>query len=174
MADSAYRARSSFAVPGPGGVARVVQEGDIVKAGDPVVKTNREAFQSMTEYVEQTTQAPGEKREGVRFPSGVTYEEAVKARDVRVGPRNKGDAEVPHVLPPEHEDSPASTFAPVQPAAGVVADDVEAKGQNVAGGPTASAATKKKLGADFAEKQAKATEKADAPGEKNAPSKSGK
>lgn len=37
----------------------------------------------------------------------------------------------------------ASSFAPVQPGAGVVADDVEEKGQNLAGGPTASEAEKK-------------------------------
>lgn len=35
----------------------------------------------------------------------------------------------------------ASAFAPAQPAAGVVADDVEDKGQNLRGGPTASAAS---------------------------------
>jgi hypothetical protein len=34
----------------------------------------------------------------------------------------------------------ASAFAPLQPAAGVVADDVEEKGQNLAGGEKASAA----------------------------------
>ena len=34
----------------------------------------------------------------------------------------------------------ASSFAPLQPAAGVVADDVEEKGQNLRGGPTASEA----------------------------------
>lgn len=34
----------------------------------------------------------------------------------------------------------ASAFAPAQPAAGVVADDVEEKGQNLAGGETASSA----------------------------------
>jgi hypothetical protein len=36
----------------------------------------------------------------------------------------------------------ASSFAPLQPAAGVVADDVEEKGQNLRGGPTASEAEK--------------------------------
>lgn len=34
----------------------------------------------------------------------------------------------------------ASSFAPMQPALGVVADDVEEKGQNLRGGPTASEA----------------------------------
>lgn len=42
------------------------------------------------------------------------------------------------VFDPKHP--AASAFAPAQPAAGVVADDVEEKGQNLAGGPTASAA----------------------------------
>lgn len=36
----------------------------------------------------------------------------------------------------------ASAFAPVQPAAGVVADDVEEKGQNLGGGEKASDAEK--------------------------------
>lgn len=36
----------------------------------------------------------------------------------------------------------ASNFAPLQPAAGVVADDVEERGQNLNGGPKASAAHK--------------------------------
>lgn len=36
----------------------------------------------------------------------------------------------------------ASSFAPVQPGAGVVADDADEKGQNLAGGPKASDAEK--------------------------------
>jgi hypothetical protein len=36
----------------------------------------------------------------------------------------------------------ASAFAPLQPAADVVADDVEERGQNLRGGPKASAAQK--------------------------------
>jgi hypothetical protein len=35
---------------------------------------------------------------------------------------------MPHVNDPEHPDSPASTFAPFQPGAGVVAQDVQDKG----------------------------------------------
>ena len=46
-----------------------------------------------------------------------------------------------HTYPPEDPRSAASTFAPHQPGAGVVADDVEAKGQNEAGGTPASEAT---------------------------------
>lgn len=42
------------------------------------------------------------------------------------------------VFDPRHP--AASSFAPLQPAAGVVADDVEEKGQNLRGGPTASEA----------------------------------
>ena len=37
----------------------------------------------------------------------------------------------------------ASSFAPVQPGAGVVADDADEKGQNLAGGPKASEAEQK-------------------------------
>lgn len=40
----------------------------------------------------------------------------------------------------------ASAFAPLQPAAGVVADDVEERGQNLRGGPTASDANKEHAG----------------------------
>jgi hypothetical protein len=36
----------------------------------------------------------------------------------------------------------ASSFAPVQPGAGVVTDDADEKGQNLAGGPTATEAQK--------------------------------
>jgi hypothetical protein len=51
---------------------------------------------------------------------------------------------------PKHLDGPvadprhpaASAFAPLQPAAGVVADDADEKGQNLAGGPKASDAEK--------------------------------
>lgn len=140
MAESAYRALSSFAVPGPGGMPRVIREGDVLSAGDPAVKSNKEAFQSMDDYVEQATAAPGEKRP-TRFPSAVTQEDAVKARDTRVGPRNPKENDMPHALPPEHEDSPASPFAPGQPSAGVVADDVPPE-QNPAGGPKAADAPK--------------------------------
>lgn len=46
--------------------------------------------------------------------------------------------DTPDVFDPRHP--AASSFAPLQPAAGVVADDVEEKGQNLRGGPTASQA----------------------------------
>ncbi len=133
-----YRSREDFVVF-VDGVPRVVHVGDVVGGADPLVASkspNRRAFQSMTEYIEQTTQAPGETRP-VLMPSGVTQAEATKARDVRNGPRNKSGDDMPHYLPPEHEDSPASPFAPGQPAAGVVADDVPPE-QNPAGGPKAA------------------------------------
>lgn len=133
-----YRSREDFVVFN-NGVPRVVHVGDVVGANDPLVTSkspNRSAFQPMSEYVEQTTQAPGEVRP-VRLPSGVTQAEATKARDVRNGPRNKSGDDMPHALPPEHEDSPASPFAPGQPAAGVVADDVPPE-QNPAGGTKAA------------------------------------
>jgi hypothetical protein len=44
------------------------------------------------------------------------------------------------VFDPRHP--AASAFAPAQPAAGVVANDVEEKGQNLAGGPKADDAEK--------------------------------
>lgn len=137
MTETAFRARSSFAVPGADGMPRLIQEGTIVGHDDPVLKSRRELFQPMSEYIEQTTQAPGEVRP-IRIPSGVTVEEATKARDVRDGPRStREDTDMVHHLPPEHEDSPASPFAPGQPGAGIVADDVT-DAQNPGGGTKAA------------------------------------
>ena len=48
---------------------------------------------------------------------------------------------MPHIYPPEDPRSAASTFAPHQPGAGVVADDAEEKGQNPGGGTPASEAS---------------------------------
>lgn len=48
---------------------------------------------------------------------------------------------MPHIHPPEHPESPASTFAPDQPARGVVADDVKELDQDHAGNESASEAT---------------------------------
>lgn len=58
----AYRCRVSFAVPGPDGVPRVIAEGQIIAAGDPVLKGRLGMFQTVAEYVEQATAAPGEFR----------------------------------------------------------------------------------------------------------------
>ena len=133
-----YRAKEDFAVF-VNGVPRIIHVGDVVSADDPLVapkSPNRAAFTTTSEWIEQTTQAPGELRP-VRMPSGVTYAEAVKPRDVRDGPRNTKESDMPHALPPEHEDSPASPFAPGQPAAGIVADDVPDE-QNPSGGTKAA------------------------------------
>lgn len=132
MAETVFRARSSFAVPGDDGLPRVIQEGVIVGHDDPALRSRRELFEPMSDYIERTTQAPGEKRP-VRMPSAVTNAEATKARDVRNGPRTTKEDDMPHELPPEDENSAASPFAPGQPAAGVVADDVPDE-QNPAGG----------------------------------------
>lgn len=56
---------------------------------------------------------------------------------------------MPHVLPPEHEDSPASTFAPFQPAAGVQADDAVEKNQSPKGALKASEAQEKYAGKEL-------------------------
>lgn len=151
-----YRAKESFAVAADGW-PRVIGAGTLIADDDPIVKTHRGLLQPVSEYIEQTTARPGEHRP-VHIPDDPSQQ-------------RQGEEPMPHTLPPEDPDSPASTFAPVQPAAGVVADDVEAKGQNLAGGPTAAAATKKGLGSDYAEKQTEANEKADAPGERNSSAK---
>jgi hypothetical protein len=62
------------------------------------------------------------------------------------------DAPVQHT--PKHQEGDvfdprhpaASPFAPLQPGAGVVADDADERGQNLAGGPPASKAAKTHAG----------------------------
>ena len=122
-----YRALDSALLPGPD--MRQIHRGEPYSASDPAVRAYPHLFQPMSEFVEQTTRAPGELRP-VHIPPA----------SAERGIQPEGD-NVPHVHPPEHPDSPASTFAPFQPAAGVVADDAAEKGQNVAGGPAASDAT---------------------------------
>jgi hypothetical protein len=135
----AHRVKLSFAVPGPGGYMRIVHEGDWLKADDPLVRTHREYLQAGGEYVEQMTSAPGEVR-ATKVPE--------KGR--RFGRRNQGEEDMPHSLPPEHEDSPASAFAPFQPGAGVVADDkADVPEQNPGKGISAKDADKKYAGKDM-------------------------
>jgi hypothetical protein len=110
---------------------------------DPILREVPDAFVDVTDRINQP--APIDMHPA-RMPSGVTNEQATMARDVRNGPRNKGGATVPHVLPPEHEDSAASTFAPFQPAAGVQADDAVEKGQSPKGALKASEAQEKYAG----------------------------
>jgi hypothetical protein len=58
-------------------------------------------------------------------------------RPVQHTPKHLADGAV---FDPRHP--AASSFAPMQPALGVVADDVDENGQNLAGGPKASEAQK--------------------------------
>jgi hypothetical protein len=88
MAETAYRVKDGFAVYDKGGIPRVLRRGDFVRARDPLVKTHMHFLEPMSQVIEQTTAAPGERR-SVDMPSSVTNEEATKARDVRNGPRNK-------------------------------------------------------------------------------------
>jgi hypothetical protein len=145
--EAAYRAREPFAVPDGYGGLRTIQAGAIIPADDPLVESRRALLQPLSEWIAETTAPPADSRP-TRMPVGVTYEEATKARDVRDGPSTKGGA-MPHMLPPEHEDSPASTFAPFQPAAGVQADDVVEKGQAPKGALKASDANKKFAGKEL-------------------------
>lgn len=119
-----YRAKEGFAVPGPDGIPRMVVNGALIRGDDPLVKTHLGLLEPASNAaIESATAAPGERR-NLRLPSG---------RQVT----DKGDS-MPHrgSLPPEDVNSPASTFAPAQPAAGVVAPDVPDE-QNVAGAPKA-------------------------------------
>lgn len=137
----AFRAMSAFAVPtNQPGYTRIVHEGEWIKADDPLVRSHRQLLQATGEYVEQMTAAPGEVR-ATHIPE--------KARRLRRR-TTQGDTDMAHALPPEHEDSAASTFAPFQPGAGVVADDkADVPEQNPGKGISATAATKKYAGKDL-------------------------
>jgi hypothetical protein len=122
VATEFYRCRRAFAAPFGSGLVEVVKEGTLVSDSDPRYRANPAAFQPISEIVEQTTAAPGEKR------------------SLSAALRNRGrNRTMPHrnPLPPEHEDSPANPVAPLQPAAGYVAPDVPDE-QNPAGGPKSS------------------------------------
>lgn len=56
----AYRAIAGFA-PADAGY-RVVREGELVFDDDPVMEGRMHLFQPVDDFVEQTTQAPGERR----------------------------------------------------------------------------------------------------------------
>lgn len=132
-----YRAREGFAVAVPGDFPRSIPEGTLLRGDDPVVKSHGHLLEPA---VEAATAAPGERRTGIRLPSGASLAEVTKNRAA------EGDSNMPHrgSLPPEDENSAASPFAPVQPAAGVVADDVPDV-QNPAGGPKASEVSAEEL-----------------------------
>jgi hypothetical protein len=137
--DATYRVVSPFAVHVNGSPVQYPADHEVA-GDDPILRTHSDYF-----AVRENQPAPIDQHPA-RMPSGVTNEEATRARDVRDGPRNKGGTTVPHLLPPEHEDSPASTFAPFQPAAGVQADDVVEKGQAPKGALKASDAQEKFAG----------------------------
>jgi len=134
MAESAYVATSSFAVF-QDGIPRSIREGDFVAADDPLVAAKspqRPLFRPVSEHIQNATAPPPVVRAEPPVPP-------VETRRGRRGNRNQPkETPMVHALPPEDENSPASTFAPMQPAAGVVADDADEKGQNLAGGPKAS------------------------------------
>lgn len=145
MPKEPMRARTSFTVDG----INVIREGTFLAGDDPIVTARLDLFQPVSEFVELAAR-PRVHRAVERMPESVTNEEATRARDVRDGPRIKGKkAAMPHMLPPEHEDSPASTFAPFQPAAGVQADDAVEKGQSPEGALKASEAQEKYAGKEL-------------------------
>ena len=126
-----FRAIDSALLPGP--EMRHIQQGNDYLGSDPAVRAYPSLFRPLSDVlVEQATQAPGELR-AVNIPTPTAPAQARQAQ---------GDP-MPHVHPPEHPDSPASTFAPFQPAASVVADDVAEKGQAGDGNISASEATDK-------------------------------
>lgn len=116
------RARSGFAVF-DGAQPRVIKRGALIAGDDPLAASHAHHFEPVENRIEQATATPGERR-SIRPSAGAD------------GPDNQEEP-VPHTLPPEDPNSPASPFAPLQPGAGVVADDVPDE-QNPAGGPKAS------------------------------------
>lgn len=133
-----YRVKSAFSVPDADGFLRTYAAGALISGSDALAKSHRDYLEPVGDAVEKASAAPGERR-SLRLPSGVRLRQATEHN---TGHAHKtGDAGMAHTLPPEDENSPASPFAPDQPAAGVVADDVP-KEQNKAGGPKAAAASK--------------------------------
>lgn len=135
-AESAYVAKSSFAVWGEDGMPRVIREGDMVGSDDPLVAKGapqRDAFEPVSDFIRSATAPPPVLR-----PDEPVADRVYESRRRSRRNQTKESNDMGHTLPPEHEDSPASVFAPMQPTAGVVADDVDEKGQNPKGGPKAS------------------------------------
>jgi hypothetical protein len=135
-----FRAKEGFAVPGADGLPRVVPNGALLRGDDPLVATHRGLLEPASNAaVEAATAAPGERR-NLRLPSGRPLSEVTEYREGQ--PHHlttaEGDTTMPHrgSLDPSDVNSPASTFAPAQPAAGVVAPDVPDV-QNPAGAPKA-------------------------------------
>lgn len=137
---SLYRVKdgSGFAVPGADGYLQVYKPGDLVRGDDKLVDSHRDYLEPADlGVVERATAAPGERRQ--LNLSGRTVADATRPHYGSAHRNaNARGVEMPHRngLPPEHPDSPASPFAPQQPAAGVVADDVPDE-QNPAGKPKA-------------------------------------
>jgi hypothetical protein len=127
--ETLYRVREGFAIAGPDGFMQPYVAGALVKSSDPVATSHAVYLEPASEgAVEAATAAPGERRR-LRLPSGRTLADVTARRDTPTG-----GSMAPHNLDPSDENSPASPFAPAQPAAGVVAPDV-ADEQNLAGGP---------------------------------------
>lgn len=127
-----FRVRESFAIPDADGFLRTFAAGSLIAGVDRIVGSHRAFLEPVGDSVEAATAAPGERR-SLRLPSAVRQRQATKHQ---TGHAHTGD-DMPHLLPPEDPNSPASPFAPLQPAAGVVADDVPSE-QNLAGGPKAA------------------------------------
>lgn len=135
-ASGPYRVKEAFAVPDGDGFLRVYRVGALVGESDPIATTHGDLLEpASSRVVEQATAGPGERR-SLRLPSRVTDKQATQHRTGHAHTTGTG-VDMPHLLPPEHPDSPASPFAPGQPALGVVADDVPDE-QNKAGKPKAA------------------------------------
>jgi hypothetical protein len=129
-----FKVRDPFAVAGEDGFPRPYPVGTLVAGDDPIATSHIDYLERVDLHpVEKATAAPGERRT-LRLPSGLSVGEATRGR--RDAALNQGEA-MAHNVPPSDPNSLASPFAPFQPSAGVVADDVPDE-QNAAGGVKAA------------------------------------
>lgn len=154
------RVKDGFAIPGeaPGDPSRSYNPDMIIGPDDPI-GVSHAAFMEPIAGKAETTAEPGTRRFlGLRLPSRVTVEQATEhntghahetgeALNALRRSQSEGEDNMVHQFPPDDPRSPASTFAPAQPAAGVVADDVPPE-QNPAGGPRASEVAAEDVDAD--------------------------
>lgn len=140
-----WRVKEGFALPDEG-FLRAYAPGQLLRGDDPVVKSHAQFLEPASNaVVESMTAEPGERRT-LRLPQGTTVEGATahETGHAHTGtPRGRrADTVSPHRdrnVKPGDPESPASEFAPAQPAAGVVAPDVT-EDQNPAGAPQTDAA----------------------------------
>lgn len=137
-----FRVKEGFGVPGPEGFVVPYPANTLVRGDDPIVESHGHLLEPADNgVVEAATAVPGERR-NLRLPSGrtladVTAHHEGHAHKTTAAATQSGDSTVAPFrdssIGPDDPRHPASTFAPAQPAAGVVAPDVPDE-QNLGGG----------------------------------------